>query len=433
MNTRHRDSCDGVDRRGFLQVGMLGMVGLGLSDYLSVSHALGTPAGKPIDDKHAIFINLGGGASHHDTFDPKPSAPSEIRGEFGVTRTNTGEFICELLPQLAACADKYTLIRSVTHNLGAHAPAGQFIATGNRPLPSLLYPSYGSVVVKEKPAPSDVPPYVAIPDGGNPGYLGVSYSSYAVGGDPNAKDFGVRSLSLPKGFTLDRLNRRRALTKSLETMFAEAEAKPELIEGLDQFQKQAYAIISSSKTREAFDIHQEPDAVRECYGRNTFGQSLLLARRLIEGQVRFVTVGYPGSWDTHEQNFQRLKQTHLPWLDQGLPALLLDLDGRGLLERTLIFMTGEFGRTPKVNAKAGRDHWPYVFTMFLAGGGVTPGQMIGKSDSDGGQPADRSVSPEDVAATFYHLLGVDHRREYRTPTGRPIQIVRDGNVIRELA
>jgi hypothetical protein len=427
MNYRHS-----LDRRGFLRLGTLGLLGLGWSDYLRLSHAQGAPAGQPLRDKRAIFINLGGGASHHDTFDPKPGAPAEIRGEFGVTRTNTGQQICELLPGLARCADKYTLIRSATHNLGAHSLAGQFLTTGNRPVPSLQYPSYGAVISRERPSATDVPPYVGIPDGGSGGYLGVAYGAYGVGGNPNAKDFSVRSLSLPDGFTLERLSRRRALTQALEALDAGAQKKPELLEGLDRFQEQAFAIVTSSKTREAFDIQREPGPVRDTYGRHTFGQSLLLARRLIEGGVRFVSVGFPISWDTHDKNFQRLREQHLPWLDQGLSALLLDLDRRGLLAQTVIFMTGEFGRTPKINVNAGRDHWPNVFTMLFAGGGVKAGQVIGKSDGEGAQPADRPVTPEDVAATFYHLFGIDHKTEYQTPTGRPLQIVRDGEVIPEL-
>jgi len=391
----------------------------------------GARAGEPLRDKHAIFINLVGGPSHHDTFDPKPNAPAEIRGEFGVTRTKTGTFICDLLPKLAGCSDKYTLIRSVTHNLGAHSLAGQFITTGNRPTPSLQYPAYGAVVVKEKGAREDVPPYVGIPDGGGGGYLGIASSAYGVGGDPNAKDFGVRSLSLPEGLTLNRLGRRMSLVKALEDGSGN-DGQPDLLNGMDRFTKQAYSIIASSRTREAFDIHRETGQARDDYGRNTFGQSLLLARRLIEANVRFVNVNFPTTWDTHANNFKELRDRLLPWLDQGLSTLLLDLHNRGLLSNTVVFVTGEFGRTPKINKDAGRDHWPNVFTMLLAGGGVKPGQVIGKSDGEGAQPVDRPVSPEDVAATFFQLFGIDHQKEYQTPTGRPLQIVREGKVIHEL-
>lgn len=418
-------------RRDVLRLGTLGVLGLGLSDYLRISQAHGAAPGQPLRDKRGIFINLGGGPSHHDTFDPKPEAPAEIRGEFGVTRTNTGALICDLLPKLARCADKYTLIRSVTHNLGAHSLAGMFVTTGNRPVPSLQYPTYGAVVVKERPAAVDVPPFVGIPDGGGGGYLGIASSAYGVGGDPNAVDFGVRSLSLPPNFTMGRLSRRVSLVQALEAS-SSADRQPELLDGMDRFQKQAYAIITSNRTREAFDISREAGQARDHYGRHTFGQSLLLARRLVEAGVRFVTVNFPQSWDTHNDNFKQLRERHLPWLDEGLSALLNDLDYRGLLSSTAVFVTGEFGRTPKINKDAGRDHWPNVFTMLLTGGGIKAGQVIGKSDGDGAQPVDRPVTPEDVAATYLHLFGIDHQKEYQTPTGRPLQIVRDGVIIPEL-
>ncbi len=413
-------------RRRFLRVGVLGALGLGLDDYLRHAHARGTPA----RDRQAIHINLGGGASHLDTFDPKPAAPAEVRGEFGVVRARSGVLLCEHLPRLAGCADRYALVRSMTHNLGAHAPAGLFLATGNRPLPSLQYPGYGSVVTREKPTRPDLPPHVAIP-GGGAGYLGVSFNPYAVGGDPNAKDFGVRSLSLPKGSSLERLRRRQELTAALDT-FGEGEPKPDVLEGLDRFARQALAIIGSSRTRTAFDVHQEPGRVRDHYGRNAFGQSCLLARRLIEAGVRFVTVQFPRSWDTHERNFERLKGRHLPWLDVGLSALLGDLQQRGMLGSTVLFVTGEFGRTPRVNDKAGRDHWPHAFSMLFAGGPVKAGQVVGRSDASGARVADRPVTPEDAAATFYHLLGIDPRKEYQTPSGRPVALVRDGKVVAEL-
>ncbi len=420
-----------LGRRGFLRLGALGALGMGLDDYLRWSHRHGAIAGQPLHDRHAIFINLVGGPSHHDTFDPKPDAPAEVRGEFGVTRAKNGVLFCDLLPKLAACADRFSLVRSVTHNLGAHSLAGLFLTTGNRPLPSLQYPTYGAVVAKEKGAPADVPPYVGIPDGGGGGYLGIAASAYGVGGDPNAGDFGVRSLSLPGGFTLGRLGRRVSLVQELEAG-PDSDRLPDLLGGMDRFTRQAYAIITSDRTRAAFDIHREPAPARDAYGRHTFGQSLLLARRLVEAGVRFVNVHFPRTWDTHANNFKELRGQHLPWLDQGVSALLHDLDDRGLLASTVVFMTGEFGRTPKINKDAGRDHWPNCFTVLLAGGGIKAGQVVGKSDAEGAQPADRPVTPEDVAATFFRLFGIDHRKEYQTPTGRPLPIVRDGNVIPEL-
>jgi hypothetical protein len=415
------------DRRRFLQAGVLSGLGLTLADYLRLAHA--APARRK-GDRRAIHVNLAGGPSHHDSFDPKPDAPSEVRGEFGVIKSRNGAHFCEHLPKLAACADRFALVRSATHNLGAHAPAGLFLATGNRPLPSLLYPGYGAVAARENPSPRDLPSWVSIPDGGGAGYLGVAFNPYAVGGDPNAKDFGVRSLSLPKGYSARRLGRRQALAAELNTF--EGGGRSDVVRGLDRFEEQALAIIASSRTRTAFDLQQEPGRVRDLFGRHTFGQSLLLARRLIEAGVRFVSVQFPITWDTHDRNFSRLKEQNLPMLDRGLSALLLDLEARGLLDETVVFVTGEFGRTPKVNKDAGRDHWPHAFSMLFAGGGVRGGQVVGKTDASGAQVSDRPVKPEDAAATLYQLLGIDASKEYQTRSGRPVAIVRDGKAITEL-
>jgi hypothetical protein len=416
-------------RRHFLQAGTLGALGLTLADYLCLSEAQGARAGKA-RGRRAIHINLGGGAAHHDSFDPKPDAPAEIRGEFKPIRARNGALICEHLPRLAACADRYALVRSVTHNLGAHAPAGLFLATGNRPLPSLLYPGYGAVAARELPVPRDVPGWVAVPDGGSAGYLGVASNAYSVGGNPNAADFSVRSLSLPAGVPLRRLQRRRDLAAELDTFGSGG--RDEVLDGLDRFTRKAMEIIGSSRTRTAFDIHQEPGRVRDWYGRNTFGQSALLARRLVEAGVCFVTVQFPITWDTHSKNFESLKARHLPWLDAGLSALLLDLEQRGLLDSTAVYVTGEFGRTPKINKDAGRDHWPNAFSMLMAGAGVQGGAVLGSTDANGASVKERPVKPEDAAATLYRLLGIDHKKEYQTPSGRPVAIVRDGKPVADL-
>jgi len=418
------------DRRRFLQAGAFAALGLTLADYLRLTQTNAAPARGKANDRRAIHVNLAGGPSQLDTFDPKPDAPAEIRGEFGVVKARNGERFCEHLPKLADCSDRFALVRSATHNLGAHAPAGLFLATGNRPLPSLLYPGYGAVAGREKPAPRDLPPWVSIPDGGSAGYLGVAHNPYAVGGDPNAKDFGVRSLSLPKGFPAERLARRQRLAAELDA-FGDGD-RSDVIRGLDRFAEQAMAIIASSRTRTAFDLQQEPRRVRDLFGRTTFGQSLLLARRLIEAGVRFVSVQFPVTWDTHDRNFTRLKEQNLPMLDRGLSALLLDLEQRGLLDETVVFVTGEFGRTPRVNKDAGRDHWPHAFSMLFAGGGVKGGQVIGKTDATAAQVSERPVTPEDAAATLYRLLGIDAKKEYQTPSGRPVALVRDGKAMAEL-
>lgn len=432
-----RAYCDGVSRRDFLRAGTLGLLGLNLPTFFRYAEAGVVDSGKSLD-KSAIFIYLGGGQTHLDTWDLKPDAPDGIRGEFKPISTNAaGVQICEHLPHLAQQADKFAIVRSVAHNLAAHAPGQMFLRTGNRPLPSLQYPGYGSVVTKEYSAPPGIPPYVALPisstNGGaeTAGYLGVAYNPFTVNDDPNKPNFNVRALALPQGLSLERIEARRGLLTGLDTAFRTVDVKSQDLAGMDRFYQQAYEILSSPRAREAFDIHKEPDSVREKYGRNPFGQGCLLARRLIEAGVRFVSLDF-GGWDTHAQNFQRLKTDKLPKLDQGLASLLEELAGRGLLPKTAVLMTGEFGRTPKINGNAGRDHWARAMSVVLAGGGIKGGQVVGKTNDKGEEPADNPLKPEDVAASFYHALGIDPHKEYHTPTGRPVHIVRDGKVIKEL-
>ncbi|HXG09172.1 MAG TPA: DUF1501 domain-containing protein [Gemmataceae bacterium] len=429
-----RDYCDGVSRRDFIRVGTLGFLGLSLPDYLRYAAAAPTAGA----DKSAIFIYLGGGQTHLDTWDPKPDAPAEYRGEFKPIKTNVpGIEICEHLPRMAQNADKYAILRSVHHNLAAHAPGQMFLRTGNRPLPSLQYPGYGSVVTKEYGGPPGLPPYVALPiqstNGGaeTAGYLGVAYNPFTVNDDPNKENFSVRALALPQGLSMERIESRKGLLEGLDTAFRKVEVKSQDLAGMDKFYQQAFEILNSPKAREAFDIAREPAAVRDKYGRNPFGQACLLARRLIEAGVRFVSIDF-GGWDTHRDNFSRLKDDRLPKLDQGMASLLEELAERGLLPKTAVFMTGEFGRTPKVNATAGRDHWARAMSIVMAGAGIKGGQVIGKTNDKGEEPVEQPVTPEDVAASFYHSLGIDPHKEYYTPTGRPVHIVRDGKVIKEL-
>jgi len=425
-----RDYCDGVTRRDFLKAGSLGFLGLNLPAYLQHAAAAGKSA-----DKSAIFIYLSGGQTHMDTWDLKPDAPTDIRGEFKPIPTNIpGVAISEHLPRLAKQADKYAVIRSVTHNLAAHAPGQMFLRTGNRPLPSLQFPGYGSVVTKEHAAPPGVPPYVALPitstNGGaeTAGYLGVAYNPFTVNGDPSSDNFNVRALALPEGLSVERIEARRGLLEGLDTTFRNVEVKSQDLAGMDKFYQQAYEILSSAKAREAFEISKESAEMRDKYGRHSFGQACLLARRLIEAGVRFVSIEF-GGWDTHRNNFSILKDDKLPKLDQGLAGLLEDLSARGLLDRTAVLMTGEFGRTPKVNPNAGRDHWARAMSIVMAGAGIKGGQVIGQTNDKGEEPAGDPLKPEDVAASFYHALDIDPHKEYHTPTGRPVHIVRDGQVI----
>jgi hypothetical protein len=419
-------------RRHFLTVGAAGAITLPLALRAAAGPSAGTVSGS---EMNAIFLWLGGGPAHLDTFDPKPEAVPEVRGPFKVIPTSLpGCRLSEVLPRLATQMHRVTLIRSVTHNIGSHAPGSLYLLTGNRPLPSLKYPTYGSVMTREKQARDDVPPFVAVPaepvESPGAGYLGVAFNSFSVNADPQAANFSVRAISLPDGTSLERVARRTGLLHRLDQKFPDG-SEDETLAGLDRFQHQAYDIVRSPRARRAFDLQAEPAAVRDRYGRTTVGQSCLMARRLIEAGCRFVTVNTTG-WDTHGQNFAQLKDRLVPPVDQGLATLLEDLDVRGLLACTVVLVVGEFGRTPKINKSAGRDHWPYSMFALLAGGRLQRGQVYGSTDAGGERPRDRAVSPDDVAATFYQALGIDPWKEYHSPTGRPVRIVADGRSIPEI-
>jgi hypothetical protein len=423
--------CDNLTRRDFVKAGVLGAVGLNLAGYLRLLHAGEVRAAKA---KSAVFVWLGGGPTHMDTFDMKPDAPAEYRGEFKPIPTNIpGIQVCEHLPQLAKCADKYALVRGVSHSLAGHELGTEYLNCGSRPVPSLVYPGYGAVVSKELPGAADLPHFVAVPSTPQKaGYLGVRHAPLQTNTTPVAgQPFSVRGIALGNGLTVADLDKRHALLADVDTAFKGFEADSKLIDGLDQFAKQAYAMLSSARAREAFDVSQEKPAVAAPFGESKFGQSCLLAARLVEAGVRFVTVSF-GGWDTHGNNFRACKETLLPQLDQGLAALLTTLATKGLLESTTVFVTGEFGRTPKVNARAGRDHWPRAMFCLLAGGGIKGGQVLGASDAKGEGPVGEPITPDQAAASFYHSLGIDHRKEYHTNTGRPVMIVREGSVLRQL-
>jgi len=428
----HR-TCDGVVRRDFLRIGGLGAAGLTLGRFLRATAAGDVRGNAPA--KSAIFINLQGGPSHLDTFDPKPQAPAEMRGEFQSIQTSVpGIELCEHLPKLAAAMDRFTIIRNVTHTLAAHQLGTEYINTGNRPLPSIEFPGYGAVVSKELGGPPELPPFVSIPTSAQrAGFLGVQYAPLHTNTTPQAgQPYSVRGISLQNGLTVEAVEKRENLLHRLDTAFAGFEQNSQLLQGLDRFSQQAYTMITSSQAREAFDVSQESPAYTQKFGETPFGQSCLLATRLVASGVRFVTIGNNG-WDTHQDNWTRLKDTLLPPVDEGLSALLLGLEEKGLLESTIVFVSGEFGRTPKINTdRGGRDHYPRAMFMLMAGGGVRGGRVIGATTADGSEPDGDSHSPDDVAATFYHTLGIDHQQEYQTNTGRPVMIVRDGKVINEL-
>ena len=415
-------------RRDFLKAGALGFAGLNLAGYLRLANAGAVKSSKA---KGAIFINLGGGPTHMDTFDLKPDAPTEYRGEFNPIKTNVdGVEFCEHMPKLAKCADKFAILRGVSLALAAHELGTKYMNTGNRPLPSLEFPGYGPVISKEMKCDPDLPPAVAIPNGRQvAGYLGVRYAPLQTNSSPTyGKPYTVRGVSLANGLTVTDVEKRQQLLKQLDTTFKGVEQANELVDGLDRFAEQAHNMITSPRARQAFDISLEKETVAKSFGEHALGQSCLLAARLIESGVRFATVSY-GSWDTHTDNFTRLKTKLLLELDSALSALFTTLAERGMLETTSVFVTGEFGRTPKVNARGGRDHYPRAMFCLLGGGGMQGGQVIGASDEKGTGPAAEGITPDQVAASFYHSLGIDYQKEYHTASGRPVMIVREGSLI----
>ncbi len=429
-------TCDGILRRDFLKVGALGGVGLTLANYLRLAEAGAVTTG-PGKGKAtaAIFVNLGGGPTHMDTFDLKPDAPAEYRGEFNPIDTNVpGVRFCEHLPKLAKCADKFAILRGVSHSLAAHEFGTKYMNTGNRPLPSLEFPGFGAVVGKELRGERDLPTFVAVPNTPQvAGYLGVEYAPFSTTNAPRkGQPFTVRGITLGGGMSVADVEKRHNLLHDLDDTFRGYEKESDLVNGLDKFSQRAYDIIRSPRSREAFDIGRESGSITGLFNDSPFAQSCLLASRLVESGVKFVSVS-SGGWDTHQDNFKNLKTKLLPDLDSALSGLFQSLDAKGILDTTAVFVTGEFGRTPKINPRAGRDHYPRAMFVLLGGGGMKGSQVIGASDDKAMGPASGDgISPDNVAASFYHSLGIDFHKEYRTPTGRPVAIVRYGEVIKEL-
>ncbi|MGE0755548.1 MAG: DUF1501 domain-containing protein [Pirellulaceae bacterium] len=428
-----------LTRRSILQVGWLTGLGLSLADYLRCSAATEEAAAQAAADPlrptadAVIFVHLQGGPSHLDTLDMKPDAPAEERGEFQMIASRFPSVpVCEHLPKLAASLDQWTLLRGISHSAGAHPQANQYLFTGNPVSPAVTHPALGAVAVKERPCPPELPGFVAIPASEMvPGYLGVSFAPFKTGDTPKAgQPFQMRGLSAPAGLDAARLDRRDRLRSDLDRVFRAADANSDILDGLDRFGKQARDMILSERTRAAFDTSQEPASFTGRFAADSFGQSLLLATRLVEFGVRFVTVNFEASWDTHSDNFGSLKTKLLPSFDAGITALVEGLRAKGLLERTLVFAGGEFGRTPTINKGAGRDHWPRASWVLLTGGGVRPGQLIGGTDRKGHGPDDSTkIHPDDLAATLYRSLGIDHGKEYRTRAGRPVYLIPHGHVI----
>jgi len=434
-------------RRHWLQLGVAGLAGGSFANLLQLREtcAAHLPANKK--PSSCILIWMDGGPTHFETFDPKPEAPVEIRGEFQPINTNVaGIQICEHLPQLASIANKYAIVRSVCHNQGNHGAGNHYMMTGAPPRIPVgcgafvsFHPSLGSVAAKERPAPHGLPPYFSMPSmsrSGGPNFLGAKYAPFVVGGDPNNKHFRVRDVELPNGITDDRFGARRDLRHLVDRLprFSDpATADP--VVAVDEFFQQGVELITTPEAQKAFDIQTESDATRDAYGRNSFGQRALLARRLVEAGVPFVTL-YDGGWDHHSDLFGALK-TRLPSWDQTVAALIIDLDQRGLLETTMVIALGEFGRTPKIStlpgqAKAGRDHWANAMSILFAGGGTPGGQVIGATDRQGHSACERILSPENFVSTVYLKMGIDPDKVYYTPSGRPTHLVSDPTPIKEL-
>jgi len=422
-------------RRGFLTVGAAGF-GLTLGDFFRMKARADLKNYSAIAAKadSIIHIFLPGGIAHQETFDPKPFAPVEYRGELAPIATKIeGESFSQTLPKTAQIADKIAVIRSMTHGEAAHERGTHNMFTGYRPSPALLYPSMGSVVSHEFGPRNDLPPYVCVPSMPNvyagTGYLSSSFSPFSLGSDPASKGFKVQDLNLPAGVDDSRFATRRHVLDAVNDHFAKKE-KGDGLAAMDTFYERAYSLISSPKAREAFNIAAEPDKVRDEYGRNAAGQRMLMARRLVAAGVRFVSLQY-GSWDLHAGIAPAMK-AQMPAFDQAYAALITDLDRTGLLDRTLVMVSSEFGRTPKINKDAGRDHWPKVFSIVLAGGGVKKGLVHGSSNSTATEPEKDPIGPEDLATTLYHQLGIVADKELMAPGGRPIEIVDGGKVRAEL-
>jgi hypothetical protein len=426
--------CDGLSRRDFLRVGAVGALGLTLPGLLRAQAQAAAPSKARAHS--VILVYLGGGLSHHDSFDLKPDAPPEIRGKYTAIETNVpGLRIGELLPRMARTMDRVHLVRSGAHNNDHHETATNWVLCGRFGSAFGDYPAMGAVVAHELGFAGELPPYVAIPRNpsftwelGKSAFLGGRYESFRTG-DPNDPNFKVQDVAPAEPLTPRRAERRQTLLQAVDGL-ARAVHGNDQISTYDEFHQRAAEMVLSSEARSAFAVDRENDRLRDRYGRTTFGQSCLLARRLVERGVRFVTVNF-GGWDHHAKIWEGLEKK-LPDFDRGLSALLDDLHERGLLERTLVLAYGEFGRTPKINKDNGRDHWGPAASLLFAGAGVRGGAVLGSTDRQGAYVTRRPVAPADVACTVYEAVGVEPRHQLLTPDGRPIEILDRGETIREL-
>lgn len=422
------------NRREFLRVGTAGLTGLSLADALRWEADAANSRNASAKAQSVILVWLSGGPATIDMWDLKPDAPEEIRGEFRPIETSAkGVEISEHLPKMAKVMDRCTLVRSVHHGLPAHGPGARYVTSGNLPSAAVEYPSFGSLASRLLPPRKGVPAYVTIgrPRGAGSGYLGAAHNPFLVQSGGFRGRLRASNVTLPKGFTIKDLSERDKLRRALDDRFAQWEQSDELLSGLGKFQLQALDILRTDRIGKALDVEKEPKEVRDSYGVRPLGRHLLASRRLIEAGARFVTVGTTG-WDTHSGNFAALRTRLLPPLDQGLSALIADLDKRGLLKTTVVLCAGEFNRTPNVNRQAGRDHWARSMAMLLAGGGFPRGTVFGRTDRHGKIPTKNPCSPDDVAATLFYALGYSPNHRVETTNGRPMELFRKGKVLRGL-
>jgi hypothetical protein len=428
-----------LNRRDAIRIGTV--AGLGMAEIMRMQHLFAAEKGAR-SDVNCIFIFIVGGMPQQDMWDLKPNAPSEIRGDFQNISTNVpGIQISDVLPGCSTVVDKMAILRSMTHDdsdhgrgfhvmmTGKKAGAGDFNGNQN----NNQHPCLGSMV-SHLGKPGLLPPFISVPNflnSGGPSFLGPANGPFVIDSDPAAPDFSVRDISIPDKVAADRGQFRRQMLREINEREDRDGRRAGQVDSLDTFYEKAYDLMSSPAARQAFKIQEEPAKVREAYGMSSIGQCSLLARRMVEAGCRFVAVEN-GHWDTHRKNTYSLRELLCPAFDQAIPALLNDLQDRGMLEKTMVVVTTEFGRTPRINQLAGRDHWPNAFSIVMAGGGIQGGQVIGATDKQAGEVTDRPIKPEDMVATVLYGLGIDHKKVLHTPLGRPIPIADGGNVVREL-
>ncbi len=435
-------NCDGTTRRDCLKLGLGGLVAGGFLGSLKARAVANEQRAKNREADACILIWLDGGPTHYETFDPKPLAPVEIRGQFEAIQTKvSGVHFSKHMKKMAAIADKLAVVRSIRHNQGNHGAGNHYMMTGAPPRIPVgcgafvsFHPSLGSVVAKELGAPNGLPPYFSMPRmsrSGGPNFLGAKFAPFVVSDDPNRKTFRVRDVALPSGLDGGDFSVRKDIRSSIDKMLRmndEVAGDPAM--AFDEFYDQGFELISSKQAQAAFDIGKEDGATRTAFGRNPFGQRALLARRLVQAGVPFVTL-YEGGWDHHVEIFGALDK-RLPSFESSIAALINDLEVNGMLERTMVVVLGEFGRTPTINARGGRDHWSNAMSVVFAGGGTSGGQVIGATDKQGYSAVENVLSPENFVSTIYKKLGIDPGKLLRSPDGRPVHLVSDANPIKEL-